>query len=318
MNTRELSQLQARIASDILGCVETASMQALEQLLRTRTHPSVHEARHQLHRALQKASDEKRRRWTIAMNTDTVEALHQDVATLVAAYRAGEISTQQYIDMILFLGVFEKGLFDEMMIVLLALESRDRIVARMAHLGGKSEATEEMLWREYQAVQRELWHERREESPVLIREIDPVTVQTTEGSFLLSGRVHLFDSLTSNYTLELDAPRKAERFEVVGSTAIPWHHAQTGILLEMSFPDEAGWHHTPVAVMVWPHQLGSIKERGSAVPARIGARHDFVVHPELFPAYANVEHEALAALRMIPSGLEVRKTHPDMTLTVLA
>lgn len=318
MNTQELSQLQARIASDILGCVETASMEALEQLLRARTHPSVHEARHQLHRALREASDEKRRRWTIAMNTDTVEALHKDVATLVAAYRVGKISTAHYIDILLFLGVFEKGLFDEMMIVLLALESRDRIAARMEQLAGKSDPTEEMLWREHQAVQRELWHERREESPVLIREIDPVTVQTTEGSFLISGRVHLFDSLASKYTLELDAPRRAQRFDVARSTAIPWHHAQTGILLEMSFPDDTGWHHTPVAVMLWPHQLSSIQERGSAVPARIGPRHDFVVHPELFPAHVRMEDDALAALRITPNGLEVRKTHPDMTLTVLA
>lgn len=316
MNTQEWSQLYARLAGDILGSAQPANAHALEQLLRARAHPSVHEARAQLHQRLTHAPRSTQHRFATAVNTDTLHALHNEVATVVNAYQSGELHVEQYIEALLLLAMFQKGFFDELTAVLLALESRERLGRRLAMIGGDGAPTEETVWREYQALQRELWQQRRQEAPVLIREIEPLAVETNNGAFLLPARVHVYDSLSGDYALDIDEPRRALRQEVTRATTVPWHHAQTGVLAHISFPDDAGWHHTPVHIMIWPHQLAQLRQRGTAVPARIGPRHDIVVHPQFFPVETSMGDEAIASLRVTPGGLEIRKTHPDVRYSI--
>jgi hypothetical protein len=314
MTDQEWLQTQSQIASDILGSARPADIDALEQLLRARTHPKMHEARAQLHRRLSAADPATKRRFVDAVSTDTVDSLHADIAGVEESYHRGELSTQRYIDFLLCIAVFEKGFFDEVLTVLLALESRQRLQNRLSHLSKKT--TEEMLWREYQALQRELWEQRIESAPSLIRELEPIVIKTSDDLFLLPARVRLHDAISAEYRLDISEPRKAHQYNVRASVSIPWSAAQTGVLMHMAFPDEAGWHHKPVDVMLWPHQLNQMRQRGSAIPARIGPGQHISVHEDIFPVRAELGNDGIASIRVTTNGLEIRKTHPDLQLTV--
>lgn len=315
MNDREAFESYLSIVSELLGCAPPNSAVALEQRIRTTVSPSVQAVRFALHQEVSKAERALQRKWIDRISIEKILSLSPRFAKCIRGYREGTVSLKQYIEFIFTIIVFDDDFFAETIASWIAVASHERIVHRLQPLLSSNTISPQRVEKEYERLQKEIAFESSESDGEVLATaaLEPIIIDTQEGSFLFSVFVHVLESDTKTYTLSFDPLISLTPHVVTGRTFLPWDHAQKGMVARFAFPsslhpsfDSKYTAHIPLFFFAEP----------TAIPIRVGVQQDIHMHPDLFLENLDSSTDLFATFRRTPQGIEARAVHPDLSLTL--
>ena len=132
--------------------------------------------------------------------------------------------------------------------------------------------------------------------------------------------VKVFDAITSRFQVDFADPHPVQRYDVDHALTIPWQRAEQGMQLELALHNPRWRHAIPERYFLTASHLDTIRQRGSAIPTRLGPTHDLQFYPEYVHTLPGEQppqfSQAFVALRVTNATVEIRKLDPAIELTV--
>lgn len=317
----EFDQFKCRLIGWILQLESTPTLEAADQLLRSRIHPVLYDCAQRLQGIMQHHGPRFVRRVQQRVGTADILRIFPQSFPYIHAYEqaSGEtvLRAQMFRDLAVLAAIVDRAFLERLTRAVIIQSVIQDMLHHFEQQNGNHIARDR-FWQAFDQLKR-----AEQGTPDRITpEAESVVVRVHgDSSYTVGAHVRMVDSLRHAYHVELQHPVLLRNCEVDHILTVPLERAlQHGLLLDIAFEHAYQLYTEPIRCTILTEQLQQIRARGSAVYAYIGRTGEFRLYEEDLEPFPGEVHPLpaghVAAIRVTPTLAEITRLDRSTRLTV--
>lgn len=317
----EFDSLKCALISWLLELPRITTIDAAEQILRSRIHPELYESAQRLQGIMQEEGPRFVRSVAQRVGTDDIVHVFPQTAEYIHAYNLAEqdpqFLAQVFRELAILTALVDRQFLERLTQAVVLYAVVNDLLHRFEQEHGKQISTQQ-FWDTYEKLKRS-----ESLTPVTITaDVHPVVVRLNDGEpYRVDTHVRMVDSLRHKYHVELQQPVTLRQQIVDRTVTIPLGRVnEHGMTIDIAFEYAYGMFTDPVRCRISPQDLAMIGKKGSAVAAYIGRNGHIRLFTEDIEAFPGESHPIpsthVAAIRVTSTIAEVTRLDRSARLTV--